>query len=192
MQRRFSKRCPVSTQYLQYSYSSRSFCHKPALRAPKLLQDAWDRHLTVKQKYVVLSPDLSLSVSYRRITAPAPSYTALGLLPSLNPRAKGGAETVPDVTLLPKFAPPAANTAGVSSVPKGHGRIIRDEHGNVLDVQLSEDDRDEEMGESQRDKEDETPWGATMEDWGNEGKAMPKIEGKTEVIKGALSLSDTP
>lgn len=184
----------TNTPIYQYSTSSwiprtYSFCNPLALRAPKLLQDAWDRHLTVKQKYVVLSPDLS--VSHRRITVP--SYTALGLLPSLNPRAKGGAETVPDVTLLPKPAPLAANnTAAIASVPNGHGRIIRDEHGNVVDVQLNEEDRDEEMNYLQRDKEDETPWGATMEDWGNEGKALPEIEGKTEVIKGTPSLSTTP
>ena len=193
MRRRILKRCPVSTPIHQYSTSfwiprTHSFCNPLALRAPKLLQDAWDRHLTVKQKFVVFSPDLS--VSHRRITVP--SYTALGLLPSLNPRAKGGAETVPDVTLLPKPAPLAANTAAIASVPNGHGRIIRDEHGNVVDVQLNEEDRDEEMNYSQRDKEDETPWGATMEDWGNEGKALPEIEGKTEVIKGTPSLSTTP
>jgi hypothetical protein len=129
-------------------------------------------------------------VSHRRVT----SYTALGLLSSLNPRAKGGAETVPDVTLLPTSAPPTTNElpgsspAAVASVPKGYGRIIRDEHGNVLDVQLNEEDRDEEM---KGDKGDETPWGATMEDWGNEGKAMPDIEGKTGVIKGTPSLSIT-
>ena len=177
-----------TTIYNSLVDSPYSSCNSPALRAPKLLQDAWDRHLTVKQKYVFLPPDLP--VSYRRITAP--SYTALGLLPSLNPRAKGGAETVPDVTLLPKSVPPAANTAAVGSVPKGHGRIIRDEHGNVVDVQLNEEDRDEEMNDSQRDKEDETPWGATMDDWGNEGKAMPEIEGNTEVIKGTPSLSTIP
>ena len=117
------------------------------------------------------------------------SYTALGLLSSLNPRAKGGAETVPDVTLLAKSAPPAANTTALASVPKGHGRIVRDEHGKIIDVQLNEEDRDEEMKNAQGDKEDETPWGATMEDWGNEGTAMPEIEGKTEVIKGTRSFS---
>ncbi len=94
---------------------------------------------------------------------------------------------MPDVTLLPKSAPPAANTSASPSpsVPKGHGRIIRDEHGNVVDVQLNEEDRDRDE-EMKGDKEDETPWGATMEDWGNEGTAMPEIEGKTEVIKGTL------
>ena len=124
-------------------------------------------------------------MSHRR--TPYHSYTALGLLSSLNPRAKGGAETVPDVTLLPKSVPPAANTSTTAvasaSLPKGHGRITRDEHGHVVDVQLNEEDRDEDM---KRDKEDETPWGATMEDWGNEGTAMPEIEGKTKVIKGTL------
>ena len=204
MRRKISKRCPVSVIHTNiYStlilintrhyilYSAFFIPNPPALRAPKLLQDAWDRHLTVKQKYVVLSPDIS--VSHRVFTrCRCSSYTALGLLPSLNPRAKGGSETVPDVTLLPKLALPAANTTAFASVPKGHGRIIRDEHGNIVDVQLNEEDRDEEMRISQGDKEDETPWGATMEDWGNEGKAMPEIEGKTEVIKGTRSFSTLP
>lgn len=120
------------------------------------------------------------------------SYTALGLLPSLNPRAKGGAEIVPDITLLPQpdpsaiSKPPRSSPTAVASVPKGHGRILRDKHGNVVDVQLNEEDRDEEIMHSQEDREPRTPWGAPMEDWGNEGEAMPGIEGKTKVIKGTL------
>jgi Ribosome biogenesis protein Nop16 len=135
------------------------------------------------------------SASHHRITAP--SYATLGLLPSLNPRAKGGEEIVPDVTLLPRSTHSITNkrsgspSTAVAGVPKGHGRIIRDEHGNVVDIQLDEEDRDEEMKVSQEDKEDETPWGVPMEDWGNEGKAMPKIEGKTEVIKCTPSLPIT-
>ena len=125
------------------------------------------------------------------------SYTALGLLPSLNPRAKGGAEDVPDLTLLPSSAPSAANKpsalspTAVASVPS-HGRIIRDEHGNVVDIQLNEEDRDEETKDSQEDQEDETPWGVPMQDWDHESKSMPDIEGKTEVIKGTPSPSILP
>jgi hypothetical protein len=121
-----------------------------------------------------------------------PSYAALGLLPSLNPRAKGGAEIeiVPDVTLLPKPTSLAArkpagfSLTALASVPKGHGRIVRDEHGNVVDVQLNKEDQDEEIKDSQEDREDETPWGLPMEDWADQSKSMPKIEGKTGVVKG--------
>jgi len=59
----------------------------------------------------------------------------------------------------------------------------------VVDVQLNEE---EEVKDSQEDKQVQTPWGAPMEDWGNEGKAMPEIEGKTEVIKGTRFLCITP
>lgn len=82
MRRKISKKCPVRVIYSNiYTYiyntlilfNTRHYIlhsaflnpNPPALRAPKLLQDAWDRHLTVKQKYVVLSPDIS--VSHHRI-----------------------------------------------------------------------------------------------------------------------------
>jgi len=58
----------------------------------------------------------------------------------------------------------------------------------VVDVQLNEEDQDAEMKDSQQDNEDETPWGAPMDDWGTESKAVPEIEGKAEVIQGTHSL----
>ena len=80
-------------------------------------------------------------------------------MPTLNPRAKGGNETVPNVTLLEKATEeelpaeqerPSKHSQRLASeeqqkqVPKGHGRIIRDAEGNIIDVQLGDDDEGEE------------------------------------------------
>ena len=40
---------------------------------------------------------------------------------------------------------PTPPTAGPSAIPKGFGRIIRDENGNVIDVELAEDDAEESL-----------------------------------------------
>lgn len=97
---------------------------QPAIRGPKVLQEAWDRRKTVRQ-----------------------NYAALGLAASLTPTASGGVEKV----LVPHTAggddapaPEASTSAGAGSgangIPKGFGRIIRDEDGNIVDVELGDED----------------------------------------------------
>ncbi|KAF9049373.1 hypothetical protein BDZ89DRAFT_978328 [Hymenopellis radicata] len=100
------------------------------IRGPKVLQDAWDNRKTVRQ-----------------------NYAALGLIHDLNPSASGGAEPIEDTAVLdlpsPR-SPPAtdtsingaqASTLSSTILPKGKGRIIRDEAGNILRVQLAEEDQ---------------------------------------------------
>ncbi|TRM62703.1 ribosome biogenesis protein Nop16 [Schizophyllum amplum] len=92
------------------------FNKSPAIRGPKALQDAWDSRKTVKQ-----------------------NYAALGLAYSLNPIASGGSEKSEQA--------PTASTSKASektSIPRGHGRIIRDECGNVLRVELAPEDEAEQ------------------------------------------------
>jgi len=100
---------------------------QPAIRGPKVLQEAWDKRKTVRQ-----------------------NYAALGLAASLTPTESGGVEKI----LVPHAAedhdapaPEASTSAGASSgfkgIPKGFGRIIRDEDGNIVDVELGDEDAEE-------------------------------------------------
>ncbi|KAJ3551145.1 hypothetical protein NM688_g4890 [Phlebia brevispora] len=101
---------------------------QPPIRGPKVLQDAWDRHKTVKQ-----------------------NYEALGLVASLNPTASGGVEqplvpVLADEHSMEVDAAPEASTStaeGTSALPKGFGRIVRDEDGNIIDIELAEEDTEE-------------------------------------------------
>jgi nucleolar protein 16 len=116
------------------------------VRGPKALQDAWDKSKTVHQ-----------------------NYTALGLQLALTPTQSGGAERT---LIFPKDSAsaepvPATLTsaeAGLSIIPRGFGRIIRDEFGNVIRIDIPEG---EEIQDSEQNTElpevdvDEK----TMDDW---------------------------
>ncbi|TFK29784.1 hypothetical protein FA15DRAFT_663049 [Coprinopsis marcescibilis] len=116
--------------------AKRNLKKSPTIRGPKALQDAWDKHKTVKQ-----------------------NYAQLGLVHDLNPIASGGSE----MQLAPRYeddnaGPSTSNeptpTAGNSgsSIPKGFGRIIRDETGKVIGVEI-EDDAMEAEDETMEDLE---------------------------------------
>lgn len=100
---------------------------QPPVRGPKVLQDAWDNHKTVRQ-----------------------NYEALGLLPSLNPTASGGVEPRPEHSMPPPVAPEAlgAQKEATSIIPKGYGRIIRDADGNIVDVEMGEEDTADEQAQA--------------------------------------------
>ncbi|KAI0079975.1 hypothetical protein K474DRAFT_1658515 [Panus rudis PR-1116 ss-1] len=110
---------------------------QPPIRGPKVLQDAWDKHKTVRQ-----------------------NYEALGLLASLNPISSGGVEQPlhlkQEAMAVDTSNTPEASTSqnqhdvrGKDYIPKGHGRIIRDENGNVVDVEIAdeESESDERPGD---------------------------------------------
>jgi len=122
---------------------------QPPIRGPKVLQDAWDKRKTVKQ-----------------------NYAALGLVSSLNPNGSGGSE-------LRVPAPQSSNSSIAEkatsqpscidvSVPRGYGRITRDQDGNVIDIELGEELDDETMRRT-RDKEhqelDQTTVDENMKTW---------------------------
>ncbi|KAI0705832.1 ribosome biogenesis protein Nop16 [Cytidiella melzeri] len=102
---------------------------QPPIRGPKELQEAWDKTKTVRQ-----------------------NYEALGLVSSLTPTASGGVErrvlgvekeTSDSMEVEPTPEGSTKNdsaTAGPSGLRKGFGRIVRDESGNVVDIQLDEDE----------------------------------------------------
>ncbi|KAJ3834702.1 ribosome biogenesis protein Nop16 [Lentinula raphanica] len=130
-------------------HAKRNLKKMPPIRAPKVLQQAWDNRKTVRQ-----------------------NYAALGLVHDLNPSESGGAELIeidkrttsgsapesfidstgsstfasssspmdPDTPLSHPRVGETSSATSKSSIPKGHGRIIRDAAGNVLRVELPEVD----------------------------------------------------
>ncbi|KAH9854113.1 ribosome biogenesis protein Nop16 [Lenzites betulinus] len=127
----------------------------PPIRGPKVLQDAWDPRRTVRQ-----------------------NYEALGLVATLNPIASGGTERPlstqadhaadapsedededyvdadADQPEASTSAAAASQPSGASAVPKGYGKIIRDAEGNVVDIQLADEDADEDL---EAEGEEDTP-----------------------------------
>ena len=63
------------------------------------------------------------------------SYAAVGLVHTLNPIASGGHETTLD-TQDHEMQPLSSAAA---SIPQGYGKIIRDSSGNVLRIELDDD-----------------------------------------------------
>jgi nucleolar protein 16 len=79
------------------------------------------------------------------------SYSALGLAVSLNPRTSGGTERTASVTeartatnevVSIDGSDPAASMSGRSDrdLPKGLGRIVRDEAGQIIIIDTNDDD----------------------------------------------------
>ncbi|KAI0934424.1 hypothetical protein AcW1_005951 [Taiwanofungus camphoratus] len=124
---------------------------QPPICGPKVLQESWDKRKTVRQ-----------------------NYEALGLVASLNPTLSGGVERPMAALGSRQSSPVASNTPEASSstkaprasgVPKGYGKFTRDEEGNIVDVQLAEEesdmDQDEEPLEDIPDpaqEEELAPW----------------------------------
>ncbi|KAJ7197164.1 ribosome biogenesis protein Nop16, partial [Mycena pura] len=107
-------------------HAKRNIKKMPPVRGPStILSSLWDKRKTVRQ-----------------------NYAALGLMHTLNPSAAGGIEPV-ETKLTPEEEASTPNfTAPMRS---GHGRIVRDGEGNVVRIELAEED--EEMAEvAERDK----------------------------------------
>ncbi|KZS99164.1 hypothetical protein SISNIDRAFT_448026 [Sistotremastrum niveocremeum HHB9708] len=138
------------------------------IRGPKALQDAWDPKKTLHQ-----------------------NYSALGLVQSLQPSASGGSEPnqAPAVIdLRPTLHPKASSSSNVEEPTPGpirqqFGRIIRDEDGNVVRIELPEEDDAEVDGKG---KEKELPWGKPSNDDSDEEM---EVEAKTETVRAIEKLS---
>jgi len=91
----------------------------PAIRGPKILQDSWDKSKTVRQ-----------------------NYAALGLQSSLNPLQSGGVEKelVRGQSKVPEIEEARPAPSSDDKLRRGFGRIVRDEDGNVLRIELPEED----------------------------------------------------
>ncbi|PVF98574.1 hypothetical protein CPB86DRAFT_349507 [Serendipita vermifera] len=133
----------------------------PTIRGPKALQEAWNRNLTVKQ-----------------------NYARLGLLSTLNPRAKGGSENVYENTSTGGGETTSAyqqNGTSQSEIPAGHGRIIRDANGDIIDVQIEEEGTEELLK-----SEEQLPLGPEAGVW--TARRKPNTE-STGMIKELENLS---
>ncbi|CAE6423040.1 unnamed protein product [Rhizoctonia solani] len=137
----------------------------PAIKGPKALQDAWDNKKTVRQ-----------------------NYEAMGLVHSLNPIARGGSEKT---LLAPTSEPeptPVPATAPSNPIPVGHGRIIRDENGVVIGVELPEET--ETPAVQQKGKKE--VWGEAMDDSDEEAEKMISSEASNWVKIGkAISKQES-
>jgi len=104
---------------------------QPAIRGPKVLQEAWDKRKTVRQ-----------------------NYAALGLAASLNPRTSGGVERVATSSEEQQNADDGVDMActeaqnsskrksNAGDIPKGHGRIVRDAEGNIIGLELGDEEEE--------------------------------------------------
>lgn len=142
-----------------------------AIRGPKVLQEAWDPHKTVRQKCVHVH-----LIPYELRIMNACSYAALGLMHSLNPTSSGGVEAQPvddrgegTSTATPVGASqnPMPSAAGPipRSLPPGYGRIIRDADGHVVDIQLADDDDDDVQQEEESLESVDVPQQGLVGDW---------------------------
>ncbi|KAJ7702324.1 ribosome biogenesis protein Nop16 [Mycena rosella] len=107
-------------------HAKRNLKKTPPIRGPAILSERWDKRKTVRQ-----------------------NYAALGLIHTLNPSASGGVEPIETATGHSEDSPVNLTDASTSSqtntarpIPKGHGRIIRDEDGNVLRIELAQEDEE--------------------------------------------------
>ena len=128
------------------------------------------------------------------------SYAALGLTTSLNPRVAGGVERVTadtedngdiievDMTNSEPSLSTHKADANSGSLPKGHGRIVRDDQGNVVEVEM-EDEGGDEVPEEQPLIEERAS-GVTPEtkDWVTMGRE-PARQQATEVVQGKYDMS---
>jgi len=114
----------------QSKHAKKNLKKQPPIRGPKILQDSWDKHKTVKQ-----------------------NYDALGLVTTLKPNESGGTEHKKYGRLADETSPSTSTRGdpkGVvvlstgGKIPVGYGRILRDEQGNAVDIELAEED-DETM-----------------------------------------------
>ncbi|KAI0094023.1 ribosome biogenesis protein Nop16 [Irpex rosettiformis] len=115
---------------------------QPPIRGPKLLQETWDKSKTVRQ-----------------------NYEALGLATSLTPVASGGVEralgdvrhsTAGSIEDAAMGEGSVEDAAGPSGLRRGFGRIVRDANGNIVDIELPEDD-EAETSVADRLVEDDIP-----------------------------------
>ncbi|EDR10983.1 uncharacterized protein LACBIDRAFT_192580 [Laccaria bicolor S238N-H82] len=153
-------------------HAKRNLKKMPPIRGPKALQEAWDKKKTVKQ-----------------------NYTALGLIHSTNPSASGGNEqpSTHRIIEIPAEIPSASTTVD-RTIPVGFGKIIRDEAGNVLHVELNDTEEESaatvanstEMKNIQIDNDITTRW---VTDLGGHPKDIAVSEKGGQLLETLESLS---
>ncbi|KAF8078104.1 ribosome biogenesis protein Nop16 [Lyophyllum atratum] len=166
-----------SSSYKPVSHSrhaKRNLKKMPPIRGPKVLQDSWDRKKTVRQ-----------------------NYATLGLVHTLNPSAAGGIEPLEEQSQHIEESQIASTSQlkQPSQIPKGFGKIIRDEAGNVLRIEMPEEDdappfekpEDMEMAEPGVDDSVLRPWVIDM----GGGEKFKLRTGDTNVVQALERISTT-
>lgn len=129
----------------------------PAIKGPKALQDAWDKKKTVRQ-----------------------NYESLGLVHTLNPVAQGGVENASLGSKSEPAATPAVEPTSSKSIPQGYGRIIRDENGEVVRIELPDDSGEAKSSSRNKGKgRAKETWGAPMDDSDEEAEKLIPAEAAT-------------
>ncbi|KAG9124801.1 hypothetical protein FRC07_010199, partial [Ceratobasidium sp. 392] len=123
------------------------------IKGPKLLQDAWDKQKTVKQ-----------------------NYEALGLVHTLNPVAQGGADNLASTAKSRPAVPPTSEPTSSKSIPRGFGKIVRDESGAVLRIELPEEAEDKKSSPDKGKGKKVGTWGDAMDDSDEETEKMIPAE----------------
>lgn len=154
----------------------------PTIRGPKALQDAWDKAKTVRQNYL-----------------------ALGLQHTLNPVSSGGSEVDlrygrPDrvKSEVRGCHEGEKDSGGHSSVkkvvPSGFGRIVRDETGAVIGIELGEEEEEERGPEPDMETLEPSVADADLQVWVQGGTGDDEVTSSAErtgsvVIKALEGLS---
>ncbi|KAG1819568.1 ribosome biogenesis protein Nop16 [Suillus subaureus] len=138
----------------------------PVIRGPKVLQDAWDKSKTVHQNYAALGLQFALT----------PTHSGGAERTLIPPKGLAGAGSVP--------ATPKSVESSPLAIPRGFGRIIRDEFGNVIRIDLSEFEeiqdsvQNTELPEADVDEKSMDNWGAhpvvVLEKLSASGRALPR------------------
>ncbi|KAF8184886.1 ribosome biogenesis protein Nop16 [Mycena galopus ATCC 62051] len=164
--------------------AKRNLKKAPPIRGPAILSERWDKRKTVRQ-----------------------NYAALGLIHTLNPSASGGVEPTETTEDAPGNLMAASTSSPLDTappIPKGHGLIVRDEDGNILRVELAEedeempqvDDRDKNMEELAPEVEPHllSKW-VTGLGGGKKGKGvvqeLERIASSTHNTPNTLSISNS-
>lgn len=126
---------------------------KPSLNAKKQMKKRLARAPTV-HGVDVLKDNYDPKLTLRQ------NYAKLGLIPSLDVRPDtGGVEKpfLPSTSASTASASTGASSKDSAAVRKGMARVVRDDHGNIIDIIEAPDSDDE-----QENGQAATPWGKPL------------------------------
>jgi nucleolar protein 16 len=138
----------------------------------------------------------SVFVNVTETIFPSASYVALGLAASLNPKPSGGIECVlecpekplrfdQDVDMMQKDAElPRGGSITNSIIPQGHGRIIKDEHGCIIGLELGEEEVERATEKSELVEDRATVVTPETVNWVLLGKQPGAKAAQSNVIEG--------